>query len=283
MKYHLEVNGKTKIIESTGTVADANNGSIVLDHENNGGASSITFRSKVNRGSDFAYIQYQDASSVGGGGESSRFIIGTQNDGDDHICLLPSGNVGIGLLLPREKLEVTGNAVVNGSVSSYGINNTTHIGTATLTATGNVGGLNLIANNNITAGNQLLANGNIFGVGINASGNYYGANDATIVRQIFMTGASVTSTTYTYSSVTEYNGSRQINIPIKATNAYIYLYFGDIGSHTLFIKEGNSYNRRVGAGGNSWDFCETNGGNVRCWYHWRGVGDRITSICHWFN
>ena len=90
---------------------------------------------------------------------------------------------------------------------------------------------------------------------------------------------------YQYTSVTEYNESRQINIPITATNAFIYLYFGDVGSHTLFIKEGNSYNKRMGPGGNGWDFCETwaAGNHITCWYHWRSVGDRITTICYWFN
>ena len=100
-----------------------------------------------------------------------------------------------------------------------------------------------------------------------------------------MTNGSVTSITYQYTNVTQYNGSRQITIPIRATNAYVYLYFGDIWSHTLFIKEGNSYNKRMGAGGNGWDFSETYypGNHIRLWYHWRNVGERITAICHWFN
>jgi len=101
MVLHLEVNGSSRIngklhiVEASGTTATANNGSIVLDHQNSGGASSITFISSVNRNSDYGYIQYQDSSSVGAGGESSRLIIGTQNDGDDHIILAPSGNVGM--------------------------------------------------------------------------------------------------------------------------------------------------------------------------------------------
>jgi hypothetical protein len=120
MKFHLEVNGMTKIIEAIGTTAGANNGSIVLDHENNGGASSITFRSKSNRGSDYGYIQYQDALSIGGAGESARLIIGVQNDGDDHICLLPSGNVGIGFFNPTQKLDVLGNIRAEGTIFSTG-------------------------------------------------------------------------------------------------------------------------------------------------------------------
>jgi hypothetical protein len=96
------------IYEATGTAHGVNSGSIIIDHDNNGGASSITFRSKVNRGSDYGYIQYQDASSVGGGGEGNRLILGTQNDGDDHIILSPAGNVGIGTNNPGFKLQVAG-------------------------------------------------------------------------------------------------------------------------------------------------------------------------------
>ena len=97
------------VFESSGTVAGANTGSIILDHDNSGGASSITFRSKVNRSSDYAYIQYQDAASVGGAGEAAKFIIGVQNDGDDHIVLDPSGGVGVGTYSPGFKLHVNGN------------------------------------------------------------------------------------------------------------------------------------------------------------------------------
>ena len=112
---------------------------------------------------------------------------------------------------------------------------------------------------------------------LTVNGNIFGGN------AMYMNNGSITSMTWHTSSVAEYNGSRQFNIPIRATNAFVYLYFGDIGSHALFIKEGNSYARRVGNGGNNWDFCETNGGNIRCWYNWRGVGDRITAIVHWWN
>ena len=82
--------GKLQIIENSGTEQGVNNGTIILDHENAGGVSSIVFRSKVNRGSDYGNIQYQDSSVVGGGGESARLIIGTQNDSDNNIVLLPT-------------------------------------------------------------------------------------------------------------------------------------------------------------------------------------------------
>jgi len=255
----LYVNGLTKITEAIGTVAGANSGSLLLDHENVGGASSITFRSKVNRGSDYGYIQYQDANVINGGGESARLIIGVQNDGDDHICLMPSGNVGIGLLLPRQKLEVQGNIIANGEIAC------TNVRLVNAFCTGQVECITAIITNRLDCG--LIASTNRIAATTNVTINNF----------------NCPFISFNYTNVTEYNGSRMFEFPIRATNAFIYLYFGDIGSHTLFIKQGDSYNKRMGAGGNGWDFSESYNGNVRNWYHWRNVGDRITAICYWFN
>ena len=107
------------LYEATGTSHGANQGTIIIDHNNNGGASSIVFRSKVNRSSDYGFIQYQDASSVGGGGESARMIIGTANDVDDNIILAPTGRVGIGTYTPADKFHVTGNILASGNITAY--------------------------------------------------------------------------------------------------------------------------------------------------------------------
>jgi Chaperone of endosialidase len=104
--------GKLNISEPAGTAATAAGGTLILDHENIGGASSIVFRSKVNRGSDYGYIQYQDAATIGGAGESAILKIGIGNDGDDHISLMPSGNVGIGTDKPTHQFHVLGNDAV---------------------------------------------------------------------------------------------------------------------------------------------------------------------------
>jgi len=107
--------GRLHISEATGTVQSINGGSLVLDHENNGGVSSIVFRSKTNRTSDYGYMTYQDDYSTLGTGESARLIIGIQNDADDHIILAPSGFVGIGTYMPTVPLTV-------GTTANYSIN-----------------------------------------------------------------------------------------------------------------------------------------------------------------
>ena len=91
-------------------------GSIILDHENPGGASSILFRSKTNRtGNDYGYIQYQDSNSVGAPGEYSRFIFGVSNDSSDFVCLhSEKGNIGIGTLDPLNKIHLEGYTYING-------------------------------------------------------------------------------------------------------------------------------------------------------------------------
>ena len=163
------LNGPLHIIEGSGTTTGANSGSKIIDHDNNGGASSITFRSRANKGSDFGYIQYQDASSVGAGGESARLIIGTSNDGDDHLILAPSGNVGIGIYDPSQKLTVQGN--INSSGNIYAASG---IFASSLTAYSGITASSLQVNGSVNANNLTAStiNGNTINVnGINISRN----------------------------------------------------------------------------------------------------------------
>ena len=118
--------GKLNINETTGTAYGAAQGSLIIDHANGGGASSVVFRSAANRGSDFGFIQYQDAATVGGAGESARLIIGTSNDADDHLLLMPTGNVGIGTVTPAAKLDIWGSLKSDsGNLSTDGLANIT--------------------------------------------------------------------------------------------------------------------------------------------------------------
>jgi hypothetical protein len=65
------------------------------------------FPSKFNNSSDYGFIEYKDSLS-GTSGENAKLVIGTANDPDDDIILLPSGDVGIGTFTPTEKLDING-------------------------------------------------------------------------------------------------------------------------------------------------------------------------------
>ncbi|RYD25755.1 MAG: tail fiber domain-containing protein, partial [Verrucomicrobiaceae bacterium] len=106
---------RLNVAENPGTTASPNTGTLLIDHWDAGGASSIVFRSTTNRGSDYGYIQYQDASTVGGGGESAKLVIGIQNDADDDILLSPSGKVGVKTTTLSE-----GTLNVGGALTSVG-------------------------------------------------------------------------------------------------------------------------------------------------------------------
>jgi hypothetical protein len=111
---------KLNIREITGTPATALKGTLLLDHEDAGGASSIVFSSRVNRGNDFAFIEYRDRNAalpldpnVPYRGEASLLTIGVKDDAEDHIALMPTGNVGIGTTTPGFKLDVNGDASIS--------------------------------------------------------------------------------------------------------------------------------------------------------------------------
>ena len=145
---------KLHIVETIGTATGigitngANLGSIIIDHNNSGGASSITFRSTVNRGSDYAYVQYLEnvvSTSYnyfgGSGNETGALILGCENDastsGPDSVIITPAGNialvpkngityissnVGIGITNPSPPyaLTVNSNLFVIGTIYSTG-------------------------------------------------------------------------------------------------------------------------------------------------------------------
>jgi hypothetical protein len=116
----LDITGRCRIYEATGTQASANNASLLFEHDNTGGASSIVFKSHNNSGSDFGYIQYQDADVINATNERSKLIIGTENDAEglyeDDVIILPSANCGINQMSPTEKLDVNGNIRLTGDL-----------------------------------------------------------------------------------------------------------------------------------------------------------------------
>jgi hypothetical protein len=124
----LEVYGTLRINETTaGTAASPNAGSLLLNHGDSGGASSIVFQSAVNRGSDYAFIEYRDnnpdlqlKNPDINLTEAGLLTIGNQNDGRDHIALMASGNVGVGTTTPEAKLHVKGNTKISGDATVSG-------------------------------------------------------------------------------------------------------------------------------------------------------------------
>jgi len=114
------VGGKLNIEEATGTAPTATGGSLTLEHNDNGGTSSIVFKSKIDNNSDYGYISYTD-NIDNAGGQKSLLEIGVQNDSGstpsilDNIALMPSGFLGINTRTPQTMLDVNGDIKCNGN------------------------------------------------------------------------------------------------------------------------------------------------------------------------
>ena len=100
-------NSRLHIYETTGTDASTNAGSLIIQHQNSGGVSSITFPSVSGSATgDYAYIKYAEnvvSTSYnyfgGSGSETGALIIGCENDnslsGPDSVIINPSGNIAL--------------------------------------------------------------------------------------------------------------------------------------------------------------------------------------------
>ena len=148
--------GKTSIYEAVGTgdSTTGTSGSLVIEHGNFGGSSSIVFPSKNNRGTDFGYIRYRDdVNNAAAGAEQSRLEIGVENDfgaaGGLNDCLVLNkngGNVGIGTSNPAYTLDVSGTARITGAMTIYEA-----VGTGTITTVDSM---------SATAGSLIIKHGN---------------------------------------------------------------------------------------------------------------------------
>ena len=104
--------GTLHIYEAIGTQASPNNGTIVLEHGNAGGESSIVFRSNQNGGSDYGYIKYLDNGSGNGSTtENSLLEIGVQNNQagstfQDDVNINASGSLGINNISPHPSASI---------------------------------------------------------------------------------------------------------------------------------------------------------------------------------
>lgn len=84
-------------VSSTLTPSAGQSGGIVFPPDPGGG------------GGDSAWMRYFPRQ-----GESMTLEIGTSNDADDHISLMPSGSVGIGTRTPVNRLDVAGDVALHG-------------------------------------------------------------------------------------------------------------------------------------------------------------------------
>ncbi len=115
--------GKLHIYETTGTTLTATAGTMILEHNDNGGQSSILFKSTADVGSDYGYMKYSDDGSGNGStAENSLLEIGVQNDGigttQDDIAMMPTGYVGIGTIAPKGKLHLYETTGITASASA---------------------------------------------------------------------------------------------------------------------------------------------------------------------
>jgi methyl-accepting chemotaxis protein len=137
----INAGGQIRFYESVGTAASAIAGSLILEHGDASGVSSIVFKSKNNLGSDYGYIQYYDnydrppeytGTNSFGISENSMLMIGVENDAGsgaankDRIVLWScngTGFVGINNRRPAYALDVYGdvNAFSYNATSDYRI------------------------------------------------------------------------------------------------------------------------------------------------------------------
>lgn len=119
---------KLHVFEEVGTGASPSAGSLLLDHEDPGGKSSIVFRAKYRRETDCAYIEYNECNAELNKSwwtDPGLLTIGIQDDINSdsvaHISLMPSelktqfdamqfGCVGIGTKSPAAKLHIFENS-----------------------------------------------------------------------------------------------------------------------------------------------------------------------------
>ncbi|AZQ43819.1 autotransporter outer membrane beta-barrel domain-containing protein [Nonlabens ponticola] len=104
--------GKLHIVEEVGTESSPTQGSLIIEHNDAGGSSSIIFPSAENKGSDYAYIQFDDNNNVGTSPENALLSIGIENDGNtaltvvDNINIKATGSVGIDNATPNASAAI---------------------------------------------------------------------------------------------------------------------------------------------------------------------------------
>lgn len=137
--------GTLHVYEENGTEPTATNGTVIIEHGDAGGASSIVFKSAANGGNDYAYISYEDDGSGNGStNENGLLTIGIENDGaptfptyQDDINIKASGSVGINTNSPHPSASLDLGANNKGLlVNRVSLSGTTDVSTIDAPATG---------------------------------------------------------------------------------------------------------------------------------------------------
>ena len=134
--YELDLSGQMRIYETVGSAASTTTGSLIFEHADASGTSSIVFKSKNAPASDYAYIQYQE--NVGGTGsaaEKGLLTIGVENDPSsanvmDRISIFTAGGagyVGINTKNPLYNFDVNGSSNLGNLISNNFIGGNTNL------------------------------------------------------------------------------------------------------------------------------------------------------------
>ncbi len=92
----LTPGARMRVFESTGTLAAVNGvGSLVIEHGNTGGGSSLVFPSALAKSTDYAYIQYKDNNDLPMSTIALDFSAGTPGAvGSDGMAIVNTGTYG---------------------------------------------------------------------------------------------------------------------------------------------------------------------------------------------
>jgi hypothetical protein len=110
--YSTNINGAMRITEPIGTEGNINTASLLIEHRDISGFSSIVLQSSLSSTNDFAYIRYR-TNDLGSGcleiGTEDNIGATSTASGNDALVLQKNGGyVGVGVNYPQYALDVSG-------------------------------------------------------------------------------------------------------------------------------------------------------------------------------